>query len=507
MSDKPSLLFRYVLPPYACFLLIGHMALILIRPEYPLGDPGVPWHFKWGQMLVETMSIPRQDFFSHTMYGGDWINYQWLFQALVGVTQLIGGISFTTAVLMSVYAFLPVLLFQRMLREGVNVIAGLVLAALAWFILTMHALDRPHVFTYLFFAILIERLYRLFDGETNLRKSWWLVPMVMVWTNMHGGFSVGLFTIGVVFLTALGRYLLDKTPEHLEVVKTIFLTGFCCGLASLINPYGIGLHLHVLSFLDLKVLANWQEFASPDFYSPSGNIRGFEFLILALCAVFFLRTSSDSRIKVLDLVLCLTFLHFALQSSRHIVLFTIVATPVIARGVNGLLKSRDKWYVVRRGFELTEEQLQMRGGRIYFPLIVVSYLMLSLSTSSLFQNHFYEIHLSRESAEFIRDHPDKFQRPYNTDNIGGALIYYFGPELKVFSDDRADFYWQEFMADTYFKVRFGQPGWDKVLEEYHVDSLILPKENALQAVLSLSPQWKKVHEDDLNVIYLLSPEE
>jgi len=273
-------------------------------------------------------------------------------------------------------------------------------------------------------------------------------------------------------------------------------------LASLVNPYGIGVHLHVLSFLDLKVLANWQEFASPDFYTPSGNIRGFEFLILMLCAVFFFRGKFSSKISVLDLVLGLMFLHFALQSERHIILFTIVAVPMVARGISELLKSKEGWFIVRRGFELTSEQSRMRGGRIYFPLIVAGYLTLSLTAGALFQNHFYDIHLSRKAADFIRDNPERFKRPFNTDNIGGALIYYFGPEIKVFADDRADFYWQEFISKKYFKVRFGLEGWDTVLAEYNVDSLILPLENELQAVLLLSPEWKKVHEDDLNVIYL-----
>ncbi len=503
MSDKSSILFRYVLPPYACFLLIGHMLLMMILPDYPLGDPGTPWHFKWGQIIVEQMHLPRQDFFSHTMPGQDWINYQWFFHVMVGVTQKLGGIAFTTAVLMSVYALIPVLLMQRMLKEGCHAIAALFLAAMAWFILTMHSLDRPHVFTYVFFSILLERLYRIYEGKTDLKQSWWLIPMMTLWTNIHGGFSVGLFLIGVVFLVAIGRCIYAGTPENFRAARHLLLTGLCCGLASLINPYGIYLHLHVLSFLDLKVLAHWQEFGSADFYNPSGNIRGFELLMMALLAVFFTRgiAKGKARIGMLDLVLCLTFLHFALQSARHIILFTLIAIPVVARGLDDLFQRKKNWFIVRRGYEINRQQRGMLGGYIYYPLIVGAYLLLSLFPTPFFQNHFYDIHLSRQSAEFIREHPDEFKRPFNTDNVGGALIYYFSPEFKVFADDRADFYWQDFMQDEYFKVRFGQKGWDEILDKYQVDSLILPNEHALQALLLLTPIWEKVHEDELNVIY------
>jgi hypothetical protein len=204
---------------------------------------------------------------------------------------------------------------------------------------------------------------------------------------------------------------------------------------------------------------------------------------------------------VLDLVLCVTFLHFALQSGRHIILFTIVAVPVVARGLDELLRPKKHWFLVRRGYELTEDQCNMRGGRIYMPLIAAAYLAISLIPNPFFQDHFYDIHLSRKTAELIRENPEQFQRPFNTDNIGGALIYYFGPELKVFADDRADFYWQEFMAEKYFPVRFGLEGWDEILDEYQVDSLILPKQHALKPVLKISDQWELIHEDKLNAVY------
>lgn len=499
MASSSSSLLRYVLPPLAGFFLVAHLCLMMIRPDYPLGDPGIPWHFKWGQILFETGSIPRHDFFSHTMAGHEWINYQWLFQWITGLTQSIGGISLTTVVLMTVYGMLPVLLLLRMMREGGHFFIAFLLAGLAWFILTMHSLDRPHVFTYLLFAIFLERLYSIYLKRSNLRQNGWLIPLMTFWTNVHGGFSVGLILIATVFVTALVRWGMERNSQNGMAVRDLFLTGFFCGCASLINPYGIGLHFHVLSFLELDCLAQWEEFASPDFFSPSGNVVAFKLLVFFLIIIFFLAGRSR-KLNGLDLVLSLVFLHFALQSSRHIMLFTLVGTPVVCRGITSLIADRDS-RIIQRGFELTRQQLQLRSLWVYIPLVFFLAAWGSQLPSPFFKKDFYDLNLSRESAEFIREHPDHFQRPFNSDNVGGALIYYFEGRVPVFMDDRADFYWQEFVEKTYFPVRFAGSGWQQILDEFQVDSLIITPKHPLTPLLEVSPDWGKVYWDNLNAIY------
>jgi hypothetical protein len=297
----------------------------------------------------------------------------------------------------------------------------------------------------------------------------------------------------------LVRWAAKRNIQNGRAARDLFLTGFFCGCASLINPYGIGLHLHILSFLELDCLARWEEFASPDFFSPSGNVVAFKLLVFFLLITFFLAGKSR-KLNGLDLVLSLVFLHFALQSSRHIILFTLVATPIVCRGASYLMADRNE-HIIRRGFELTRQQLELRSLRVYIPLVVILAGWLSQSSYPFFKNNFYDLNLSRESVEFIREHPDKFTRPFNSDNVGGALIYYFEGKIPVFMDDRADFYWQEFIEEKYFPVRFAGSKWQEILDEYEVDSLIITPRHPLTTLLELSAEWGKVYWDDLNAIY------
>src|ERR1043166_7014474 len=106
--------------------------------------------------------------------------------------ERLGGLPLYAMACMLVYAFVPVLLFRRMLRLGAGMLPALLLTLIAFFVLCSHALARPHVVTYLFFAILLERLDDYRGGRVSVSGLWWLPLLAGVWCNVHGGFVAGL---------------------------------------------------------------------------------------------------------------------------------------------------------------------------------------------------------------------------------------------------------------------------------------------------------------------------
>jgi len=113
------------------------------------------------------------------------------------------------------------------------------------------------------------------------------------------------------------------------------------------------------------------------------------------------------------------------------------------------------------------------------------------------------IRLSRGSEEFIRNNLSSFKRPFNAETLGGPLIYVFWPQMKVFVDDRfADLYHDEFMIGVYLKAASGGADWKDVLDRWGVTSAILPQGAKLANLLRESPEWKEVHADDWNALFL-----
>ncbi len=82
----------------------------------------------------------------------------------------------------------------------------------------------------------------------------------------------------------------------------------------------------------------------------------------------------------------------------------------------------------------------------------------------------------------------------------GYLIYRLYPHLKVVVDDRHDLYGEEFLKD-YLKTVRVEPGWDKLLNENHVNWILIPVGSPLSSILKGKPAWKIVHEDEVAILF------
>jgi hypothetical protein len=137
----------------------------------------------------------------------------------------------------------------------------------------------------------------------------------------------------------------------------------------------------------------------------------------------------------------------AFHAIRHIFLFILLAIPIIARELTRMTDTRDNWFT-KRSRALLAEQKQLKGDRIFVPVICALLIGLSLTMPTLFKTDLYSSHLTPGAAGFITDNMDRFKRPFNTMGIGGALAYHFWPEIKTFTDDRLDYYGDDFFFTT-----------------------------------------------------------
>jgi hypothetical protein len=58
-----------------------------------LGDAGIGWHIRTGQLILSTHTIPRVDPFSSTMAGHPWFAWEWLYDVLVGWLDTVAGLN------------------------------------------------------------------------------------------------------------------------------------------------------------------------------------------------------------------------------------------------------------------------------------------------------------------------------------------------------------------------------------------------------------------------------
>src|SRR5690606_7362081 len=81
--------------------------------------------------------------------------------------------------------------------------------------------------------------------EPNSQRLVWLwlsVPLMIVWTNAHGGFVAGFATLSL-YLVCRGLELVSQRGwASLPIQRHFALILVAAGLATFLNPYGPGLH-------------------------------------------------------------------------------------------------------------------------------------------------------------------------------------------------------------------------------------------------------------------------
>src|SRR6185437_10709010 len=95
------------------------------------------------------------------------------------------------------------------------------------------------------------------------------------------------------------------------------------------------------------------------------------------------------------------------------------------------------------------------------------------------------------AVEFLQS--PETHRIWAQDQWGDYMIYRLSsnPKMKVFVDGRSDFYGDAF-GEEYLKVLDVQVGWDKSLDRYGIDTVMLAPTLALCQALKISPEWRVV---------------
>ena len=290
----------------------------------PLNDADFWWHLKTGEYILNTHTIPKTDFFSFTNYGRAWVAHEWLSEAIFYAVYSRFGFN----VLIVVFAVLAALAFWIAFKRSDShpLIGGTAALIGVWSVIPGIGV-RPRVFTLLLSSVFLALLARHVRRGVG-REVWWLVPLMVLWVNLHGGFLIGLvlivITIVGVPLDAWARGERFKTvwPQF----KILSLVLICCSLGLLLNPHGIWIYKFpfeiFLSPVQQQTVNDW---FSPDFHKPEA-VPLFLIIFLTIAAL----ALSRKRVRISELLLFLSTLYMTLKSQRHVAILALVAVPLMA---------------------------------------------------------------------------------------------------------------------------------------------------------------------------------
>ncbi len=495
------------MPSVADLIFVALLASLVFTPLSVklLGDAGIGWHIRTGQLILETHTIPRVDPFS-SQIRKPWIAWEWLYDVIVGRLELSAGLNgvvwFTAVVIAAVFAGM----FRLLVARGTSLLTALLLALLAMSASTIHFLTRPHVLSWLFVLAWYWILDSAESAEHARGRPLWLLPLLMlIWANVHGGFLLGFVLLGIFWVGSMWTWLRlkeSRIEESLEKiaagkrVRQLTLVGFASAVASLVNPYGWHLHAHIYSYLSNRFFMDHiDEFQSPNFHGIAQRC----FLVLVLIAIAAL-AARGSRLKLSQILLALFAVYAALYSSRNIPVSSIFLAAIAGL----LIPSLGAKGLVRR---MGVVDSSMRG-HLWPAVATVATLIIALNggrlgSTPLMDAHFDARRMPVDAVSFLER--NGVRGPVLApDYWGGYLIYRLYPKNAVVIDDRHDFYGEPFLR-SYLTMMHVEPGWDDFFK-WRSSWLVLPRSGALAAVLGTTPEWKPVYSDDAAIVFTRSHE-
>jgi hypothetical protein len=518
VKSKPKpILAQWLFPSIKdVFFLAFFLTPFLGSGSKALGDSDTGWHIRNGEQILRTMSLPRTDYFSYTAYGDPWFAWEWLADVFMAVVHKYAGMNGIVLWASTTFSLTFTLLFIFTFRQGGNVLFCVLLSGLAGFAASIHWLARPHLFTMLLLPLTVMILQK-FEATGNRRWLWFLPPMFLVWTNLHGGFVAGVI---VITIYALGHGLTSLTSKDeaaragaLQPAKEYAKIAAICLAVTLLNPYGVHLYTHIYhSYVGSDFLLNRiSEFRSPDFHIDV--VKYFEFLILI---VLVMAAATYRRLSFVEIGLVVFWTHMALVSARHIPLYVLMMTPILARHWTGYveaLSTDDRlrpWVrrlvdpVKRYCANLGAMETQFKG--VVYPVVIVGLvLVISLNRGQLFGHTVLDKGFDKKvfpvnAANFIEQ--QKIEgKLFSTDQWSGYLIYRFFPRYPVFFDGRSDMYGEDLMNE-YLKLAYLEHDWRKVIEKYQFDWMVLPFNIPLPSLMKELPGWRVVYDDHYAIVFV-----
>lgn len=461
-----------------------------------LSDGDAGWHMRVGQWILEHGRVPTQDFFSFSKAGQPWFAWEWLSDVIFALAH--GWLGLKGMIWLSAALFLAVVggIFFRVVRCGANIFVAVPLTMIAVGVIRIHLLARPHMFTLLFVVLALWLIDR--DLKEPTRWIWSLVPLAVLWTNLHGGWAALVAILGVVSAGAAAEALAGR--RDWSTARRYAILAVSCAFASLINPYGWQLHLHMGAYLDSKWIAE----AVEEFQAPKFRTEGQKMLEIILFGALVVAGIELRRRRFITPFLLLFWAHATITSVRHAPILAIIALPALAAAMAA------GWDRVAKRFKKSSlpgiihavgRDMQPSIARPTFwsvlPMLVVANPLLPLQWPANFPDEMFPV------AFVDRHQPVLAQsRLLTTDEWADYLLYRNYPNQRVFFDGRSDFYGEQ-LGREFLRMVNGHFDWDKLLTKHKIDAVMLPPATALAGLLKGSGRWRMVSDSGNEILFVL----
>jgi hypothetical protein len=471
-------------------LLIGLVVfVVLANPSgLPLlADPDSHWHIAVGNWILQHRTVPTADAYSYTFTGRPWIAKEWGSQVLMALAYKAAGWSGVVALCAAAFGITSAVLL-RLLLQHIRPLPALLFTAAALSMTASHCLARPFALAFPFMLWWVAGLIRAVEERRAPDPV--LLMAMLVWANLHAGFTFGLMLTGVFAFEALvgGRDLAERKMIFRGWLK---FAGAAL-LVSCITPYGAGSILVTFRILGMSdALALIAEWKSPDFQAQP-------LMEAVLLIALYLVLARGVKLPLMRVLIVIGLMHMFLHHVRYAELLATLAPLAIAP-----VLARD-WPAMRRD-PAEKGLLDACSGPAGRNMLALSLVLGIVYIGALAR--FGRIQPPDDTAPtaalaFAREAGLTEGRVLNHYGYGGYLI---SVGIPTFIDGRGELFGGEFIRKYAEAIHLtgGDPNLlGSMLERWDISWTLLLRNEPANKLLARLPGWQPAYADDKAMIFV-----
>jgi hypothetical protein len=445
-------------------------AVVLFNPSV-LNDGDTYWHIAAGRWMLDNQAVLRIDPFSYTFAGHPWQTHEWLAEVVmalayvgagwVGIVLLFGAAAALTAGLLGRH------LSRWLSGTSLALTLFLSLACVAGSLLA-----RPHLL-----ALPLLELWTagiLIARAERRAPSWKLLPLMVLWANLHASFVIGLLLPLPFALEAV----LEETGTRGTALRRWGLFAAGAVAMALITPYGLDgiiFPFRLMAMPSLQLVSEW---------SPT-DFRIFQPLAFAVAAALYVLLSRGARIKPLRILVLLALLYLALIHVRHHMLAGIIGALILAEPLGRALGTAQQRDAPRRGI------------RVAFGFAAIFAALCVLRFALPLERH---DSATTPGAALAQVPAALAKMPvFNDYAFGGYLIF---NDVRPYIDSRAELYGEDFISHYVAMIHPDDAALQAMLDKRHVRWTILAADNPAVSALDRMSGWHRLYTDRWAVVHV-----
>jgi len=460
------------------FVVASACAYYLLNAQILLGHYDLGWHLAAGDLIREQKSVPIHDPWSFTAGNKQWFNLSWLWDVSASALYQYAGLDGLLWLTVACGSAIAGCLASICIKNNASPIA-VCIAVLSTCLLYPAFTSFPNIYLAAAPNMATMLFAVLFYGEclNPTRRIYGLAVLMLLWANMHGGFPIGFFIIGIF----AGMALLTRDFVNF---RTYLFVSVICFLSTFVNPLGWHIYQGVAAtlgnFVQAYITEWWPYYRN---ITMPGSLPGM-FYILAFI-VLELRYTAACPLEAR--LLSWLFLFLGIYQFRYMAFFFLFSAVPLALDLGQLLP--------RRADNSNAERALSVAGLVVACALPFIGFQAKAALPPMF---------SEQDANYLERH-FAHARMLNHWNLGGLLIFRTRGAIPLFVDGRANTAYPDTLLRDYFELvqtDVNEQDWDRILAKYNIDTVLWMKSHdQLRQFLVGKRGWKEAYTGSYVSIY------